>query len=177
MTKTQAVTKTQHPDFSFATVNVTKRGAHLETDWFDVPATDVFSNNGLLAFGELMQVIADKQPRNGLVSRNVIEAAARATGAPVLAGKSQRWAAMHFMNILCDALVFFEKHANWQAYLALQLDQNKKACERYALEQKERMAELTRRSIAARKAKKAAKDSETEPCLTRWGTGGTLRDK
>ena len=108
MTKTQAVTKTQHPDFSFATVNVTKRGAHLETDWFDVPATDVFSNNGLLAFGELMQVIADKQPRNGLVSRNVIEAAARATGAPVLAGKSQRWAAMHFMNILCDALVFLK---------------------------------------------------------------------
>lgn len=157
ITGTLPTIKTQLGVFSLATRTTTKRGKWLCDDYFDVlPTSDTHHTADIEAFRELM-VLIKSAPSTGVLVRDVIHDAALKMDDVEVDGKTRRWVAYGFMNMIDDAVRFFAKNANWEPWLQARIESNQKYKERSQQEQRERMATLTRLSVEARQKRKKAK--------------------
>lgn len=157
ITGTLPTIKTRIKDFSLATRTTTKRGKWICDDCFDVtPTSDPYHKEDIEAFRELMGLIKSG-PDTGIMVREVIKDAALKMDDGEVDGKTRRWVAYGFMNLVDEAVRFFAKNADWEPWLQARIESNQKYKEHYQQDQRERMATLTRLSVEARQKRQKAK--------------------
>ena len=147
------VVKTAVDGLSFVTETRTKRGRFIEANFFDItPTTDVFHEAGTEAFLELMRAIKGGKDL-GISTRHIVVAAALATrDSP--RGITQCWEGYQFMNLVHEAVRFFAMNADWEPFIQERLESANACKARYEQEERDRMAELTRKSVEARRQRK-----------------------
>ena len=153
--KTQKTVTTADPDAPFIQHTQTVRGAWVASDFFAVEAeTAPFSTVGAEIFQQVSALSRLKHPRHRTLWRDVvIDAAKKANDDPRLPTK--KWTAIQFLNLVDSALTFVANSTVLDDYVAKQIQQRKETAAFQTEIDNKRMAALTERSIAARRAKKA----------------------